>query len=523
MPAPAQAQMCEPYLVWCNYGKYYSGTVTSSSVLEVNTPKLKDSSRWQVTATITLGKVSCSGQEGAIRESPEGRYQAEGRISGSGLLIVEKPHSDPTDKSGQYQISVACPSAELRWSSVPKGGGYGPPTSGVTPARPATENRGADAIIYEHEATDLSRLAGTETYEHPDADAVNHVTGTVTITWSLSSGPQVVKAEPGGPYTSVRGEPLTLDGSASEGENLTYGWTFAPKGCPAGAAGRTGAKLDGPTPKVTLLCSMDVTLTVSNGAASDKKTVSITVSPRDWKTPFNHVETEGVVPAGGGRPVIEGASSTNPGATQTVRMVGGQNVCALDPDAADHSLHPLPTAGSWEKTGYELRRIAEPGGPFDGYWFVATYLMRIERQTRVNPYLLPGAAGFRGPKSFYVVNKEWNTDVDGYLAAIRAHEGAGQGRALGHSALLKQELTRADPTLKIEPLFEASARDALTRRVDGEIHQAELSLCNAAKDPLPEIWRGSLVFLRIDTDQWIKMDAPAIVGGASYGTPVRCQ
>ncbi len=514
--------MCEPYLVGCNYGKYYSGTVTWSTVLEVNAPDLTDSSRSQVTATIALGKVSCSGHESASREDWRGRYKAEGRVSGSGLLIVEKPHASPTDRSGTYRISVACPSAELSWSDVPKVDGYGPPKSGVVPATPAEENRGADGMVYEHEAADFSRLAGTETYENPDADAVNHTTGTITITWSLSNGPQVVRADPGGPYTAVRGESLKLDGSASKGDGLGYAWTFAPRGCPAGAGGRRGARLEGPTPKVTLLCSMDVTLTVSNGSASDQKTVAVTVSPRDWRTPFHHAEQEGTVPAGGGRPEIVGASSTNPDATQSVRMVGGQNVCALDPDAADHSLHPLPAAGSWEKIGYELRQVAEPGGPFDGYWFVSTYSMRIERQTLINPYLLPGRI-FRNDQSFYGVNKQWGTDVDGYLAAIRAHEGMGQGDVPGHSALLKRELARQDPTRTIEPLIDASARDALTRRVDDEIRRAEFRLCNAAKDPLPEIWRGSLVYLRIDTDEWIKMNAPAIVGGSSYGTPVQCR
>ena len=337
--------------------------------------------------------------------------------------------------------------------------------------------------------------------------------------WVLEVGPQVVRAEPGGPYTVVRGEPLTLDGSASVGENLTYEWTFAPKDCPADAPGRTGAKLEGPTPKVTLLCSMNVTLTVSDGIKSDRKTVAVTVLPRDWKTPFNHVPEEGSVPPGGGRPVLEGVSRANP-ATGSVRMVGGQNVCALDPAAADHILHPLPSGDSWEHTGYELRQVAEPGGPFDGYWFVSAYSIRIERQTLINPYLLPSAAGFGDTKSFYAANKEWGTDVDGYLAAIRAHEGTGPG---GHSGLMRQAKMRADPALTIEPQVGASGEEALRTRVDDEIRRAEFRICGAAKDPLPEIWRGRLVYLQIDTYQWIKMDAPTIVGGPSYGTPMNCR
>lgn len=336
--------------------------------------------------------------------------------------------------------------------------------------------------------------------------------------WVLEVGPQGVRAVPGGPYTVVRGEPLTLDGSASEGENLTYEWTFAPKDCPADAPGRGGAKLVGPTPKVTLLCSMNATLTVSNGIKSDRKTVAVIVSPRDWTTPFNHVPEEGLVPPSGGRPVLEGVSRANP-ATGSVRMVGGQNVCELDPDAKNHILHPLPSGDSWQHAGYELRQVAEPGGPFDGYWFVSAYSMRIERQTLINRYILPNAAGFGDTKSFYNANKEWGTDVDGYLAAIRAHEGTGPG---GHSGLMRQAKMRADPALTIETQVGASGEEALRTCVDDEIRRAELRICNAAKDPLPEIWRGRLVYLQIDTYQWIKMDAPTIVGGPSYGDSMEC-
>ncbi|HUT60026.1 MAG TPA: hypothetical protein VNA25_19445 [Phycisphaerae bacterium] len=207
-PDPAPAQNCEPDIVSCNYGKYYSGTVTWTSLIEINTPNLKHSGRSQITATIIDGKVICSGYNSINREDRTGRYTEEGPVSGSGFLVVEKPFASSTDRSGKYLISVWSPSAATKWSNVPKVDGYGPPTSGTIPAEPASwRGHEADEIIYEHDTEDFSLLAGTETYEHPEADAANHVTGTVTITWNLSMPEELILIVRPQGYDAWRPEP----------------------------------------------------------------------------------------------------------------------------------------------------------------------------------------------------------------------------------------------------------------------------------------------------------------------------
>ncbi|MGH7717714.1 MAG: hypothetical protein ACREON_02565, partial [Gemmatimonadaceae bacterium] len=349
-------------------------------------------------------------------------------------------------------------------------------------------------------------------------------TGTLTITWRLRSGPAVVRAVPGGPYTAARGEAVTLDGSASEGEGLRYTWTFAPRGCPAGTGGggSATAKKEGSSPSVTLLCSTTATLTVTDGRATDSKTVVVMVRPRDWKTPFSHSSREGVLEDGRAPVITRIGTGGNP-ETGSVSVNGGRNVCALDPSAELHVFHPAAVENSWDKRGYELQQVNDPGGPFDGYWFVTSYSLRIERQTLLNRYLIPSGPVLFDTKSFYQANQDLGNKVGEYLAAIRAHEGMGSGRAPGHSGLMRQSLDQRDPAAKLEGLFAAQTRSALLALADAEIRRAELAICNAAKDPLPESWRGRLAYIRDDTKQWHTMVNPAIVGGRTDQTSWTCE
>lgn len=326
-----------------------------------------------------------------------------------------------------------------------------------------------------------------------------------TVSGSLRIGPAVVKAVFGGPDRAVRGEPVILDGSNSEGENLQYTWTFTPKDCPPGEGGHRAAKREGPTPSVTFLCSMGVTLAVTDGRARDRTTVAVTVTPRPWKTEFTHQPTEGSVD-GAESPVMNRSG-----------WVGGQNACAIDPSADDHVLHPAQANGTWDELGYRLDQVRDPGGPFDGYWYVVEYMVRLERQTLINKHLLPGAVAVRTAKSFYQANQELKTDVRGYLAAVRAHEGLSNGRGvLGHSGLMQRELAKVDPARRVEQAFGAGPKEKLRATVDAMIGAADVQICKAAQDPLPLIWQGKLAVARYGADEWLVLPDLFMVGGPSY-------
>jgi len=153
--APASAEdplPCRPNLVPCNYGEHFTGTLHWHSVLKASDPPSE--SIEDITVTIANGKAVCGGTiDGAA-------------IKGAGLLAVERGTSmeDAPDQPW-YDITVSCPDGD-----------------GSTPN---IDN--AQIKTYEQKDTSgFKTLAGKVEAEHPDADAVNGVTGTIRIEWSLT-------------------------------------------------------------------------------------------------------------------------------------------------------------------------------------------------------------------------------------------------------------------------------------------------------------------------------------------------
>lgn len=129
-----------------NCASYYSGTVTLASRLKA--PGVDEQT--SVVATVSAGKVTC---KASYPDTPE--------FTAPGMLAVEH---DNNANAGGYEIRVWCPE--------------GP---GI-----AVQRRDSPAIeILNQESRDYRTHEGKESYEHPDADEVNGVTGTVTTTWSL--------------------------------------------------------------------------------------------------------------------------------------------------------------------------------------------------------------------------------------------------------------------------------------------------------------------------------------------------
>jgi len=137
--ALAQSSLpCRPYLVPCNYGEFFNGTLHWHSTLADVTE--------DVTVTVTAGKAVCTGTS-----------------NGPGLVVVEigRGMEDAPDQPW-YSIAVACPTT-----------------------RPAEMN-GSEYNTYRQKSVPEPKLLeGKIEEEHPDADPVNGVTGTIKMSWSL--------------------------------------------------------------------------------------------------------------------------------------------------------------------------------------------------------------------------------------------------------------------------------------------------------------------------------------------------
>jgi hypothetical protein len=331
----------------------------------------------------------------------------------------------------------------------------------------------------------------------------------ISAQWQFDLEPQPPVADAGGPYTAQRGQSITLDGSGSEGNISSYTWRFAP-GDDCKEAGTSSANKRGESTSVTLLCSTKITLTVNNGIAEDSDEAQASVSPRTWKTAFEHVDQVGVMVDA----VTPVAVRGHPAASA---YVGGENVCAICGAGSDyHNFHPAAQDGSWADHGYIVEEVNDPDGPFDRFWYASQYRLQIKRQSLINPYLLPGGRPpVSGAMGFYHANKNGTGtaacphggDIDGYLAAIKAHE-------FDHSARKERALGIHDPAKEIERTF-AKTRKELLEQLDKTIQEAERSVCDASKDPLPRIWQGSLCFPYDDSGLY-DVNSPVEIGGPNY-------
>jgi hypothetical protein len=129
-----------------NCARYYTGTVTRKS--ELKGQNFRET--WSITATVTAGRVTCS-----VVKDEDPAFEAPG------MLVVAQ---EGTTGSGGYGIQVWCPS-----EAGERVGRSDSPT----------------IEIMDKTAKSYATLVGTESYEHPDADSVNGVSGTVAVTWDL--------------------------------------------------------------------------------------------------------------------------------------------------------------------------------------------------------------------------------------------------------------------------------------------------------------------------------------------------
>jgi hypothetical protein len=269
-----------------------------------------------------------------------------------------------------------------------------------------------------------------------------------------------------------------LDGSKSKGRCLKYTWTFAaaPKdsadspghgapdspeaaavfplvdklACPEGTSGNPGARKSGARAPTNFLCSLKVTLTVTDGNSTDSKDVVVKVKPRGpsgWQTSIDQNQADSVMPAS--------RLATN-------YLHFGRNTCALD-DTGGHALH---AGGSWQGEGYSLTSIKDPRGPFDEWWYVADSKLRIKRTAQINQDLSPNSA-------LHKLNiAKGYPDIDTLRTCVLEHERM-------HGTLIFEKMQKIqqqgnDPARMIETLSVAKEdKDELVKSADMAIGVAE--------------------------------------------------
>ena len=157
----AQTPTCQMKVVSCNYAHLYSGQFSWSNTINGPASQFHE----QVTVGVKNGVADCVG---TVRETENGQTQS-GTISGPGLFAVEFER-DSADKL-VYRITAACPTAAGMGSPVQK-----------------AELGHHDLETYQQRATTIAQkeLKGGSNYPAPETDAVNHVTGTVQVTWNIT-------------------------------------------------------------------------------------------------------------------------------------------------------------------------------------------------------------------------------------------------------------------------------------------------------------------------------------------------
>ena len=250
---------------------------------------------------------------------------------------------------------------------------------------------------------------------------------------------QELRAEPGDGYTVTRGGTVTLDGSASTPRRsiTSYRWTFSRVRCPArlsdGGAPlhlHSGAQRSSARTTITVLCSLTAWLTVSDGQETARRKVHIDVQPRRFPAVT--------------RSEPERDRAVMPFPPTSVKLNLGRNRCALewhasaDVNTATHWLHPGVRDPAAKQ--FDVAQIADPGGPFDGAWYVTGHHLAFARTEIVNSRLLWGG-------DVYALNRDHDNldDLRTLVESVRDHEEA-------HTTLADVALDTAagDPVPELE-------------------------------------------------------------------------
>jgi len=165
-------------VVHCNYAHLYGGKFSWTS--DLSAPQSRHHE--QVDVELVGGLATCSG---AASDTENGRTRT-GPIAGMGLFAIEFERDSASRPV--YRITVACPSPD--WPAGPNG-------------EPATPSKPAELGHDEQQSYDQPapappgmKLVGSYTTPAAETDALNGVSGSLTVTWTLCPSAKYVVPPP---------------------------------------------------------------------------------------------------------------------------------------------------------------------------------------------------------------------------------------------------------------------------------------------------------------------------------------
>ncbi|WP_338703382.1 hypothetical protein V2W30_39240 [Streptomyces sp. Q6] len=310
---------------------------------------------------------------------------------------------------------------------------------------------------------------------------------------------------------------LDASGSAGPRQIDTYTWNFAPEGDCPGNLSLTNSSVtsSSPTLDIVALCDLSVRLTVSDvRGRTAQQTAHVSVDPRtagQWKP-----TTVDLVP--------EGSSADPRTPREDFALPRGGFRFALSASRCRRDTRPPllcpPTdgLGTLEGKAFNLADVNDPNGPFHGFWFVVHNKVTVKMTGLFNPNLFKSSAtkhpdpDHRGKKiNWFTLNQRRGKPVSALTQAVRAHEGWGKngsaarpnnsGHAGAEACYLRKDRTRHNPAVVLERGFDQQKADLVShandslRRISGELHKA-------AADPLPVIWKGTMLFWSSTKHRW---------------------
>lgn len=343
---------------------------------------------------------------------------------------------------------------------------------------------------------------------------------TRTIDWTVkppaTPPTRNISVEAGGPYTTQRAARITLSGKATPSDGASISatrWSFTPGAdCPKGTA-LTNPVVVGQTVTFRPLCSLKAAFYAADTKGQNRESapVAITVTPRreerSWSTPITHKEAPPKPTQDMRTPKVEPYVGLLQG------LEAGVNVSTCTPSDPVSLLCPYQAQNATRRPsqGYQLGALADPRGPFDGFFYVVSTDLTITEKTLINQWLVPqgdiprGAPPAWGKDNWYKHNLKAKKDAAGYYMALRQHEA-------DHTGAIREAI-KSDPGLDPRHVVEAqlgARQEAVVLAVDNALDTNERTLQKKSKaidDNKKYLWPksgpcGWLEFFNRQSNRW---------------------
>jgi hypothetical protein len=267
-----------------------------------------------------------------------------------------------------------------------------------------------------------------------------------------------------------RGDTMTLDGSSSTPRDkiASYHWKITPEpDCPKGV---NGFEREAKTLSFRSLCSMQAELTVKATASDDTDTAmqQVAMAARPWNVTLVRNDEPGRL-------------NSHFRIDQFPRL--GKNLCSHEAKDGDqesgHYIHKKKDSSTWNEVGYQIETIHDKDGPFDGWSFIKSQKLEINRSVLISGELFPDAEVYKLNRIACLGKTGSKCMLDLVIAATTAHE-------TSHTDLLHEaaKTKEGNGAKRIESLAASpdEGPQGLIKKADSELSQVETVLLDATKD-----------------------------------------